>query len=97
MKASAVAKWVRALAPQAEAWVFKSQMRRTEVEKPGSDSSTAKHLESEANALTYCAPAAELKITSYADGEGIGLIKNIYLSHLTKKGGIVYLLWQIKK
>ena len=44
MKASAVAKWVRAFAPQMEGWVFKSQIPQTEIEKPGSDSSTAKCL-----------------------------------------------------
>ena len=33
---------VRALAPQAEGWVFKFQPRQTNVIKTGSDSSTAK-------------------------------------------------------
>ena len=34
--------WVRALAPQAEDWVFESQPGKTEVFKTGSVSSTAK-------------------------------------------------------
>ena len=33
---------VRALAPQAEGWVFESQPQQTQVVKTGSDSSTAK-------------------------------------------------------
>ena len=39
---AAVAQRVRALAPQAEGWVFKSQPRQTKVVKTGSDSPTAK-------------------------------------------------------
>ena len=39
---AAVAQWVRAMAPQAEGWVFESQPRHTYVVKTGSDSSTAK-------------------------------------------------------
>ena len=34
--------WVRALASQAEGWVFESQPRQTYVVKTGCDSSTAK-------------------------------------------------------
>ena len=37
-----MAQWVRALAPQAEGWVLKSQPRQTLVIKTGSDSSIAK-------------------------------------------------------
>ena len=37
-----VAQMVRALAPQAEGWVFESQTRHTKVVKTGSDSSIAK-------------------------------------------------------
>ena len=41
-----VAKWVRALAPQAEGWVFESQPRQPKVVKTGtcSDSSIAKRI-----------------------------------------------------
>ena len=39
---AAVAHWVRALASQAEGWVFESQPRQTQVAKIGSDRSTAK-------------------------------------------------------
>ena len=39
---TAVAQWVRTLAPQAEGWVFESQPRKTYVIITGSDSSTAK-------------------------------------------------------
>ena len=39
-----VAQWVRAFAPQAEGWAFKSQLGQTEVVKTGSDSSIAKCL-----------------------------------------------------
>ena len=42
-KAVAVAKWVRAFAPQVESWVFESQPRQTLDVKTGSDSSIAKH------------------------------------------------------
>ena len=38
---AAVAQWVRALAPQAEEWVFESQPRQSYVVKTGSDSSTS--------------------------------------------------------
>ena len=34
--------WVRALARQAEGWVLESQLRQTQIEKTGSDSSIAK-------------------------------------------------------
>ena len=34
---AAVAQWVRALAPEAEGWVFESQPRQTQVVKTGSD------------------------------------------------------------
>ena len=40
--AAAVAQWVRAFAPQAESWMFESQVRHTFVVKTGSDSSSAK-------------------------------------------------------
>ena len=39
---AAVAQWLRALAPQAEGWVFESKPRQTQVVSTGSDSSTAK-------------------------------------------------------
>ena len=42
---AAVAQSVRALARQAEGWVFESQLRQTYVVKTGSDSSTAKRSE----------------------------------------------------
>ena len=38
---AAVAQWVRALAPQAEGWVFESQLRQSWVVKTSSDSFTA--------------------------------------------------------
>ena len=38
----ALAQSVRALVPQAEAWVFESQTRQTQAVKTGSDSFTAK-------------------------------------------------------
>ena len=41
-RAAAVAQWIRALAPQAEGWVFESRPRQTYVVKTGSDSSTDK-------------------------------------------------------
>ena len=40
----AFAQWDRALAPQADGWVFESQPRQTLVIERGSDSSTAKRL-----------------------------------------------------
>ena len=42
--AAAVAKSVRALALQAEGWVFEYQPRQTYVVKTGSDSSSAKRV-----------------------------------------------------
>ena len=42
--ALAFAQWDRALAPQADGWVFESQPRQTLVIERGSDSSTAKRL-----------------------------------------------------
>ena len=42
MFTTTVAQWVRALAPQADGWVFKSQQRQTLVVKICHDSSTAK-------------------------------------------------------
>ena len=39
-----MAQWVTVVASQAEGWVFESEPRRTEVEKTGSGSSTAKRL-----------------------------------------------------
>ena len=41
-EAAAVAQWDRALAPQAEGWVFESQPLQTQVVKTGSDRSTVK-------------------------------------------------------
>ena len=40
-----LAQWFRALAQQAEGWIFESQPRQTKVVKTGSDSSTAKRSE----------------------------------------------------
>ena len=37
-----MARWVRALAPQAVGWVFESQSRQNQIVKTGSESSTAK-------------------------------------------------------
>ena len=37
-----MAQWVRAFTPQAEGWVFESQLRQTQVIKTGSDRSAAK-------------------------------------------------------